>query len=168
MSYDPVYSFRMPTEIRQALEKIARKERRSLASLILKTITDYLEDRGVSWVREPAQERRRHTRKRLVAPVKWRLPASEEVHVSVIKDISAGGVFMETNTSTRLPEWNKDQELPDILVYLQHPMMSEPMEIKGKILRVNIHRDRIGVAVEFEDLSDTNRLLIDELFVKAP
>ena len=52
MPYDRVYSLRIPEEIREALEKIAQKERRSLSSLILKIITDYLDDHGVSWIKD--------------------------------------------------------------------------------------------------------------------
>ena len=167
MPYDPVYSFRMPVGIREALEKIARKERRSLASLILKIITDYLEDHGVSWILDAKDEKRKFVRRKLVLPVNWKLRGNDEMNTAIARDISVGGIYMESRQPAKIPEWNAEGGLPEVDLYIQHAMMPNPIHIPCIMTRVNVNPKTVGVSVEFEELSDTNRMLLEELFIKT-
>ncbi|MBI4776353.1 MAG: PilZ domain-containing protein [Deltaproteobacteria bacterium] len=167
MPYDPVYSFRMPVGIREALERIARKERRSLASLILKIITDYLDDHGVAWIMDAKDEKRKFARRKLLLPVNWKRRGSDELNTAIARDISVGGLYMECRQPAKIPEWDAESGLPEIDLYIQHAMMPNPIHIPCIMTRVNVNPQTVGISVEFEKLSDTNRMLLEELFIKT-
>ncbi|MEJ2170785.1 MAG: Arc family DNA-binding protein [Desulfobacterales bacterium] len=67
MKKDAVYSMRMSSRVREALKKAARKERRTVASLLDKIIIEYLSQEG--HINLDA-ERRNFSRTRITLPAK--------------------------------------------------------------------------------------------------
>jgi hypothetical protein len=123
MKKDITICFRTSDGLRNALDKVAREDRRSLSSVIELVLTDYLEKSG-EYMKE--HEKRRFTRKKVAFPAFIQGSSKEgEVHdAGVIVDISLGGlrvslpkectskVYTDTEkaqfeTSFVLPEENK-------------------------------------------------------------
>jgi hypothetical protein len=93
---DTIYSMRMSSKLREALRRAAKKERRTVASLLDKIITDFLQKEGFFSGPELGGERRRFPRKKITLPGKTILGAGSraETFPGVILDISRGGVLV--------------------------------------------------------------------------
>ena len=96
MKKDAVYSMRMNSRVRQALTRAAQKERRSVASLMDKIITDYLAKEGFLTEAEFGAERRKFDRKKVTVPAKTVLKSedNEQSVPGVLLDISMGGALL--------------------------------------------------------------------------
>ena len=68
MKKDVIYSMRMNRQVRDALKKVAHKKHRTVASLLDKIISDYLEKEGYIDLHGIREERRRHARKKITLP----------------------------------------------------------------------------------------------------
>ena len=75
MQKDTVYSMRMNSKVREALKRAAKKEYRTVASLLDKIITDYLEKEGFLLRPEFGAERRKFPRRKITLPAKTYLGA---------------------------------------------------------------------------------------------
>ena len=100
-------------EFEKPLRKSPGRSERSLASLILKIITDYLEDHGVSWIMYARDEKRKFVRRKLVLPVNWKLRGNDEMNTAIARDISVGGIYMESRQPAKIPEWKAEGGLPE-------------------------------------------------------
>jgi c-di-GMP-binding flagellar brake protein YcgR len=96
MKKDIIFSMRMSTQVREALKTAAKREHRTISSLLSKIITEHLEKEGLSVKERPFEERRRHQRRRLLMPSKTYLDANSKAKdlPGVILDISLGGVLV--------------------------------------------------------------------------
>ena len=96
MKKDTVYTMRMNKRVREALGQAAVKERRTVASLLDKIITDYLVSERFLSDREIGAERREYSRKKVAMPVRTFMTteSEDESFWGVIKDISKGGVLV--------------------------------------------------------------------------
>jgi Tfp pilus assembly protein PilZ len=86
-----------------------------------------------SWQNEGA---RKHPRKQRVIPVE--LEVKDHFFMESIKDISKGGVFVETESSFSIGE--------EIKMSIQLPNRSKPLEVIGEIVRSNPR----GIGVKFK------------------
>ena len=91
MRKDITICFRTNEEMRNALGKVAREERRSLSSVIELVLTDFLEKSG-EFLKDG--ERRRFNRKKVALPafIKGAEKQKRIHHAGVIVDISLGGL----------------------------------------------------------------------------
>lgn len=122
MEKDVVYSMRMSSTVREALKRAARRDRRSVSSLLDKIITDYLFKEGFLEGGEFGGDRRRSPRHKIPLPAKILLKEGSEVHSypGVINDISLGGVMViypkrggiRFPSTGKLPEFELCFELP--------------------------------------------------------
>jgi len=96
MKKEVIYSLRMSKAIRDALKAAAKKESRSIASLLDRIIKDYLEKNG--FISDPSaiKEQRWFTRKDIFEPATIFLKAASEIQKKtiVILNISLGGVLI--------------------------------------------------------------------------
>ena len=107
MKKDIVYSIRMSTLVREALKRAAKKERRTVASLLDKVILDFLEEERYLLPHETGSDRRNFQRSKIT------LPAITTVHVNgdqeafpcVITDIAMGGVFITYPKGSQIKEF---------------------------------------------------------------
>jgi len=76
MKKDTIYSMRMNGKVREALGRAANKERRTVASLLDKIITDFLTREGYLSEADFGAERRKFHRKKLTMPTETILSAS--------------------------------------------------------------------------------------------
>ncbi len=91
MRKDITICFRTSDDLRNALEKVAREERRSLSSVIELILTDYLGKNG-AYLKEG--ERRRFSRKKVAIPalIKGSDQKRTVNQAGVIIDLSLGGL----------------------------------------------------------------------------
>ncbi len=68
MKKDASYSIRLSTFVLQALRRAAKRDRRTVASLLEKIIFDYLEKEGFLPLSEIAGEHLKFRRKKLILP----------------------------------------------------------------------------------------------------
>jgi len=87
---DNIICFRTSDELRKALERLSRTERRSLSSTIENILYAYLEQREP---KTSAEDKRRHPRKKISAPA---LVSTHdgEIHAGVVQDMSLGGIHI--------------------------------------------------------------------------
>jgi len=95
---------------------------------------------------EPQHERRRYDRSRLIVDVFFEGAAA--TGVAHTKDISVGGLYM--NTQTLLPEGG--------LLTLRIPFPEENIVVNAEVVYSNPGR---GVGVRFKDLSEKDRLTME-------
>lgn len=96
MKKDAVYCMRMNRRVRETLSRIAKKNHRSVASLLYKIVADYLTKEGYLEGLEFDTERRRFPRKKITLPVKTFMKAGseEKVFPGAALDISMGGALV--------------------------------------------------------------------------
>ena len=96
MEKDTVYSMRLSRGVREALNRAAKKECRTVASLLNKVISDYLRKEGYLLKLEFGEERRRFPRSKINLPVTTFLEREPESEGSpgVVLDVSMSGVLV--------------------------------------------------------------------------
>ena len=94
----------------------------------------------------PQDERRTHDRARLIVDVYFN--GEDATGVASTKDISIGGLYM--NTQTSIPE--------GALLTLRIPLGREQVVVNGEVVYSNPGR---GVGVRFQGLTEKDRALIE-------
>lgn len=116
MKKEVVYSLRMSRTIRDALQKAAREESRSVASLLDKIITDFLARKGLLSHLDAVKDQRWFTRKEIYQPahIYFQSDSRTEKVGIVVLNISMGGVLIGYPKQAEIafsPEDNSDFEL---------------------------------------------------------
>ena len=161
MEKDVVYSLRMSSSVREALKRAARKDRRSVASLLDKIILDYLEGEGFLKGAEAGQERRRFPREKVALPAKTFLKrgAKVEPFPSVIHDISLGGVMVSYPRGSDI-RFTSTGKLPDFEVCFELPRSEAQVrfECDARHMRDVGNEIQVGVAFRNPNREDLERL----------
>ncbi|HEA66743.1 MAG TPA: PilZ domain-containing protein [Desulfobacterales bacterium] len=126
MEKDVAFSMRMNKRIRAALKRAAKKDRRTVSSLVDKVLTDYLMKEG--FIKEPeiGIERRRFPRKKITLPAKasFKTESKEEVFSSVVLDISMGGALVSYPKGSKI-KFMSEGGLPQFGLRLDLPKEEE-------------------------------------------
>ncbi len=106
MKKDIVYSIRMSILVREALKRAAKKERRTVASLLDKIILDYLEEQRYLLPHETGSDRRGHQRSKITLPATttMEIDGQRDSFPCVITDIAMGGVFVTYPKGSKIKE----------------------------------------------------------------
>lgn len=93
---DVVYTMRMNRRVRDALRAAAERDRRSVASLLDKILTEYLVREGFLKGRDFNADRRRSPRKKVTVPTRTYLKDGDTTTFvpGVVLDISKGGALI--------------------------------------------------------------------------
>jgi hypothetical protein len=107
MKKDIVYSIRMSLLVREALKRAAKKERRTVASLLDKIILDYLEEQRYLLPHETGSDRRTFQRRKITLPAMTIVEDGNgaESFPCVITDIAMGGVFITYPKGSKIKEY---------------------------------------------------------------
>jgi hypothetical protein len=107
MKKDIVYSIRMSLLVREALKRAAKKERRTVASLLDKIILDYLEEQRYLLPHETGSDRRTFQRRKITLPATTSVEDGNgsESFPCVITDIAMGGVFITYPKGSKVKEY---------------------------------------------------------------
>jgi hypothetical protein len=130
MKKDAVYSMRMNSRVREALKMAANKERRTVASLLDKIVTDYLVKEHFLSDADFGSERRNYRRKKITMPVKTHLARGstrERSFAGVILDLSQGGALVTYPKRSDF-RFNSIGGLPDFQLSLEVPELNEELE----------------------------------------
>jgi predicted DNA-binding protein len=154
---DAVYSMRMSSKIREALRRAAKKERRTVASLLDKIITDYLEKEGFLLGLELGGERRRFPRKKITLPARAILGTGPkaETFPGVILDISRGGLLVTYAKSSEIKFASKG-ELPHFRVCFQLPQSRKEVCFDCISRHMRDIGEEIQVGANFSEPSEKN------------
>ena len=149
MKKDVVYTMRMSSGVRDSLKLAARKERRTVASLLDKIISDYLETAGFLKSSTVGEEKRRFARKKVPLPARTLLRQGSDVvaFASVILDISLGGVLV-THPKPAQMRFLSIGELPQFEISFQPPRAGRELCLKcdGRHIRDTGAEIQIGAA----------------------
>ena len=131
MKKDIVYSIRMSLVVREALKRAAKKERRTVASLLDKIILDYLEENRYLLPHETGSDRRNFQRSKITLPAKttFSVNGTTETYPCVIIDIAMGGVFISYPKGLKIKEMFM-QELPGFDLTFTLPQTGEELHFE--------------------------------------
>jgi len=161
MKKDSIYSMRVSTRILGALKRAAKKERRTVASLLDKIITDYLIEEGLLTEMDFGEERRRFPREKIPLTARTFLKAGEEVESfsSVIHDISMGGVMVSYPKGSDI-SFSSIGKLPDFELLFELPRGDERLRFDCSTchMRDTGNEIQVGAAFISPNESDLQRL----------
>ncbi len=152
MKKDTIYSMRISRTTRDALKKTASRERRTVASLLDKIITDYLEKEGFSVREETNEERRRFPRKKITLPGITVLKSNEMTDPlpGVILDLSMGGVLLTYPKGSDL-NITSVGELPVFELRFLLPSVGEQINFDCHARRISDTGNEIQIGAVFKD-----------------
>jgi predicted DNA-binding protein len=156
---DSVYSIRMSSLVRDALKRAARKERRTVASLLDKIILDYLEKEGLILASDIGAERRRFQRKKISLPAVSLVRLDENTTAQlpcVILDISMGGVLLAYPKGGEIPVASMG-ELPRFEVSFRLPKSEEQLRFLCDARRMVDHSSEIHVGAMFSGFNEESK-----------
>ena len=127
MEKNVAFNMRMSGKIRAALKMAAKKDRRTLSSMVDKILTDYLMKEG--FIRDPdiGIEQRKFPRKKITLPAKTSFKAeSKEEISSVVLDISMGGALVSYPKGSKI-KFMSEGTLPQFGLRLDLPGEEEKL-----------------------------------------
>jgi hypothetical protein len=140
----------MNSKVRDALKRAAKKEYRTVASLLDKIITDYLEKEGFLVRPEFGDERRRFPRQKVALPAKTYVGTDSKASLfpGVVLDISKGGVLVAYAKGTNISFISKG-ELPHLKVCFSLPQARKEFRFDCKARHMREERHEIQVGASF-------------------
>ena len=125
MSKSIMICFRTSEELRDAIEMIAKEERRSLSAMIEKILYKHLEERKD--YKPVQQENRRYPRKMITAPALITELDSENTSpkVGIVVDISLNGLQISIPDNYQY-DIQEDGRLPEFPLSLRCPIIKDP------------------------------------------
>jgi hypothetical protein len=166
---DTVYSMRISRKFREALNRAAQKECRTVASLVNKVVSDYLDKEGYLLKSEFEDERRRFPREKINLPVTTFLEGEPkgEAFPGVVLDVSMGGVLLTYAKATEIRFTSKGG-LPYFKVCLDLPKMEKQLSLDCVARHMRDIGSEIQVGTSFDhpsknDLQRLNYFLINRI-----
>lgn len=159
MSKSIMICFRTSEELRDAIEVIAKEEKRSVSSMIEKILYKHLEERKD--YKPVQQENRRYPRKMLTAPALIRELGSEKTtpQVGIVVDISLDGLQISIPDNYQY-EIQEDRETSRISIVFALPDCRRPitMQCVPKRMYPSGSETRIGVSLVDTDFASCQAL----------
>jgi len=155
MKKDAIYTMRMTSRVREALKRAASKERRTLASLLDKVITDYLQKEGFLTGSEVGEDRRRFPRQKIPLPAETFLTAGDEVESfpSVIHDLSMGGLMVVFPKGSEI-RFASTGKLPHFEVSFELPRAGEQLRFGCDARHMRDTSSEIQVGASFSNVNE--------------
>ena len=152
MKKDAVYSMRMSSRVRDALKKAAVRERRTVASLLDKIITDHLAREGFLTGPEFGAERRRFPRRKITLPAKTfvKIESQDKAFPGVLLEISMGGLLVTYPKGSEI-RFTSMGELPHLEVCFELPRQDEEICFECETRHMRDTGDEIQVGLAFRD-----------------
>ncbi len=146
---------RMNSRIREALSVAAEKERRSVASLLDKIVTDYLAKEGILSGPEFGTERRKHHRKKVTMPAKTILRSEDPIKTvsGVLLDISMGGALLTYPKGSDI-RFSSTGRLPQFELCLEGPWPDKQLRLDCESRHMRDTGEEIQVGASFSDLKE--------------
>jgi hypothetical protein len=157
--------------MKRVMEDLAKTERRSLSSLVVNILYDYLAKNQIEWERP---ERRGHERKVINMPAQFRVLGKQipEVHDVFIKDISQAGAYTISTDIVDIENILKNDGISaKARLIINSPNFEEPIDLNCKVVRISIDRslDRnlvgiglVGIGLEYRKIGAREQSVINE------
>lgn len=168
MKKDRIYSLRMNSKVREALQRASNKEQRSVASLLDKIIMDYLTREGFLSDADFGVERRQFDRKRITVATETTFveDQTQKSVPGVVLDLSLGGALITYPKSSDI-RFSSVGKLPDFGLELQVPGESDVLHFDCNAKHMRDTGDEIHVGASFSNPQDPQLEKLDEyLFQK--
>ena len=168
MKKDRIYSLRMNSKVREALQRASNKEQRSVASLLDKIIMDYLTREGFLSDADFGVERRQFDRKRITVATETTFveDQTQKSVPGVVLDLSLGGALITYPKSSDI-RFSSVGKLPDFGLELQVPGETDALHFDCNAKHMRDTGDEIHVGASFNNPPDTQLDKLDQyLFQK--
>lgn len=148
-------SFRIERNVKQELQTIAKKQGRSLSSLITQVLESFLRTHEIDSPSLTHEDRRLYPRKKIVLPARWRFLKKKRwvEHDVLIKDISAGGAYTEYINGQICHLFELDQ-VPSVELAVRLPGSQKPLALSCEPVRFHITRESLCVGMRYKGTID--------------
>ena len=169
MKKDTIYSLRMNRKVREALQRASNKERRSVASLLDKVITDYLTREEFLSDADFGAERRKFHRKKLTMPTETILKegANQKTVPGVVLDLSLGGALITYPKSSEV-RFSSVGKLPDFGLNLKIPGKEDVIRFDCNAKHMRDTGDEIHIGASFSNPEENQLQKLDNHFLEPP
>jgi hypothetical protein len=152
MKKDVVYPLRMSSRVREALNQSAKKDSRTVASLLDKIIIEHLSEEGYLRGPEFGTERREFPRKKITIPARTFVEADseEKSFPGVVLDISMGGVLITYPKGSDI-KFTSMGELPRFELCLELPRVDEKLCFDCDVRHMHDTGTEIQIGATFGD-----------------
>ncbi|MGD0277123.1 MAG: PilZ domain-containing protein [Syntrophales bacterium] len=150
MKKDLTICFRTTTDIRNALEELARESRKSISSVIDNIIYNYLRENNSTKVIR--MERREFPRKEAHLPAFFHATKAKpsEIKACTVLDISLGGFLISVPLKSKLEITTNDRE-KNFNVIFSLPESLQPIDMTCRLQRIRRTEKDIQVGADFVD-----------------
>jgi hypothetical protein len=168
MRKERIFSLRLTSGMRKALEFSAKRDRRSIASLLEKLIADHLDREGIHWEEAlPCPDRRQHPRKEVFLPAHLTITqpsGSHEETDALIENMSLSGSYV-TYANGHSSPWKLQSPLR---LLARIPGSGGPLKLPCRAVRVIRDQQKIGVGVRHLEIPGETLDLIIQFLGSAP
>jgi hypothetical protein len=167
MKKDTIYSMRMNGKVREALGRAANKERRTVASLLDKIITDFLTHEGYLSEADFGAERRKFHRKKLTMSTETILKegANQKSVTGVVLDLSLGGALITYPKSSDI-RFSSVGKLPDFGLNLKVPGKEDVLRFDCNAKHMRDTGDEIHIGASFSNPEEKQLQKLDNYFLE--
>jgi len=166
MKKDTIYSLRMNSKVREALGRASNKERRTVASLLDKIITDFFTREGYLSEIDFGAERRKFNRKKLTMPTETILKegAHQKTVPGVVLDLSSGGALITYPESSEV-RFLSVGKLPDLELNLKIPGNEDVLRFDCNTKHMRDTGDEIHIGASFNNPEEDQLQELDDHFL---
>ncbi len=163
MKKDRIYSLRMNSKVREALQRASDKERRSVASLLDKIIIDFLTREGHLSNADFGSERRMFQRKKITVPTETTFSEgqTQKSVPGVVLDLSLGGALITYSKRSDI-RFSSVGKLPDFELDLQVPGQADALHFDCNAKHMRDTGDEIHVGASFRNPPGSELQKLDE------
>ncbi|MGD2097255.1 MAG: PilZ domain-containing protein [Desulfobacterales bacterium] len=163
MKKDKIYSLRMNSKVRDALQRASNKEQRSVASLLDKIIMDFLTREGYLSDADYGVERRQHNRKKITVPTETTFAEGQTKKAvpGVVLDLSLGGALITYPKSSDI-RFSSVGKLPDFGLELKVPGETDTLHFDCDAKHMRDTGEEIHVGASFRNPKDDELQKLDE------
>ncbi len=163
MKKDKIYSLRMNSKVREALQRASNKEQRSVASLMDKIIMDYLTREGFLSDADYGVERRQFNRKKITVPTETTFTEgqSQKAVPGVVLDLSLGGALITYPKSSDV-RFSSVGKLPEFGLELQVPGRTDVLHFDCNAKHMRDTGEEIHVGASFSNPEDKELQKLNE------
>jgi hypothetical protein len=154
MKKDTSICFRASRDLHEALLKISKEDRRSLSSTIAIILSDYVTKRKVV-TDEAKKEKRQFPREVLSVPAVINQPATDQVGIAAITEISLGGlkILLPKELEERLMLEGEGSRFE---VVFNLPTTNKPIRLACESKCCIDHQDSVQIGASFIDADFQN------------
>jgi hypothetical protein len=163
MKKNRVFSVRLSSGMKRAMELAAKRDRRSIASLLEKIVADYLAKEGIDW--EIIQKDRRvYPRKDVSLPARLRIQKSPKGYYeteALVQNMSLGGAYVTYINGHTYPLAPASR----VNLVMRIPRSVAPLDLDCRVVHISKNGGKIGVGIQYGLIAKENLAIIDRFLM---